>query len=137
VCMDSERQKRGGGIGRSYNSDCSNSTRQLNKSARRGEMIWEEGCDANYSYSFCTQCINDDAGCSGITDNFARAHKRGWERMARIIWWGIGKEVDGTQHKHTKKTYADSAILELSSGEPQTTFSRVAYLISDKKSNSE
>ena len=61
----------------------------------------------------------------------------GWERMARIIWWGIGKEVDGTQHKHTKKTYADSAILELSSGEPQTTFSRVAYLISDKKSNSE
>ena len=26
---------------------------------------------------FCTQCINDDAGCSGFADNLARAHKQG------------------------------------------------------------
>jgi hypothetical protein len=30
----------------------------------------------NNLYSFCTQCINDDAGCSGFTDNFAQAHKQ-------------------------------------------------------------
>jgi hypothetical protein len=63
---------------------------------------------------------------------------RGWKRMARIIWWGMGKEVDGTQHKHTKETCRfnnNPAILKFSSNELETTFSQVGIL--DKKTNSE
>ena len=60
------------------------------------------------------------------------------ERMARMIWWGRGGRDAAQSHKrNVRRLMKNSAILEFSSSEPETTFCGVAYLIPDKKSNSD
>ena len=59
------------------------------------------------------------------------------ERMARMIWWGGGGRDTAQSHKrNVRRLMKNPAILEFSSREPETTFCGVAYLIPDKKSNS-
>ena len=60
------------------------------------------------------------------------------ERMARMIWWGGGGRDAAQSHKrNVRRLMRNPAILEFSSSEPKITFCRVAYLIPDKKSNSD
>jgi hypothetical protein len=114
--MDSERQKRGGGIGQgvtvqTVQTQWDNLIKVHKEERRYGRRVAMWITHICFALSALTMM-------QVAMDSLTTLHEHasgGWERMARIIWWGIGKEVDGTQHKHTKETYADSTTIPQSS----------------------